>query len=142
MAHTQPSLPRTKHRTGAQVTIQIHLNTHPPTRIPRIIRRKISFEDMLIRIRTAISFLLPAFHAAAVYVWTEGETRIAGLANTETVGVGKGIGEGDLGRFIAHAPDVGHEEALRFEEGWVGAGFDLGTGPVEFPDLGIVGWEC
>lgn len=68
------------------------------------------------------------------------EAGVAGLSDAEPVCVGGRVVCGDWGGGVRGVP-VRHQEALRAEEARVCAGTDLGGGPVEFVDCGLLGWE-
>jgi len=74
-------------------------------------------------------------------VRAEGEGGVAWESDAEAVGVGGWVGGGEGGAGGGGVPG-GHEELLGEAEVGVGAGEELGGGPVEFEDLGVGGWEC
>lgn len=48
----------------------------------------------------------------------------------------------DWSRGRGFMPEGGHEMLLDVEKGWVAAGFELGSRPVELIDLRVVRWKC
>ena len=145
MRHAQPALVHAKHTACAGAIIQIAHDVEPTTRVPRIVGVPVAGEDGVVHAADAVSGLFPPLAAAAVDVRPEREAGVAGLPDPESVCVYGRVGGGEEGGGGGGVP-VGHEEALGFEDVWVGAGADLGGGPVEFVDGGFVGregwWWC
>jgi hypothetical protein len=70
------------------------------------------------------------------------ELRVARLADAQAVGVAEGRVQGDWGGGVRDVPEGGEERLLGLQEGGVGAGVELGGGPVELVDLGVGGGEA
>ena len=116
--------------------MQVHLRVDAVPGVKGVVVFPAALEDILVDAR--VLGVLPALDAAAVDVRAEAELGVARLADAEAVGIGYGVGWGEEGGRGGGVPE-GAEKTLGREHIGVGAGVDLGGGPVEFVDGGVVG---
>lgn len=91
----EPALEHAVDGAASGAGVEFRDDGEPPAGFPGVVGFVGALEDGVVEAAKAVAVLFPAFDAAAVHVWAQGEAGVAGGADAEAVCVGDGVGGGD-----------------------------------------------